>query len=560
MKNFIIWAFLMITLISISTAITVNYDPEGNLVDNSYQTSQTIQYGFNVTGQNDTYTCKLWHNENGSNGLGMWREVQTVSSVSNNSNTEFTSSTSVAEISGLNYCWDIHCNSTGEDIGDWAGNSNATHCNVSANNYSVDVTDPSVTVNYPASDGEWYTTNTDARIGLTVIDNNAAQCDLYTILNITSNSTVRVGTWYSNTSNKDETATYTNNTAFNFTKINATLAWADNNTGAYKWYYSCNDSAGQITTIASNLTFNVDTVAPTTFGFNFSLFQTTNGIGIVNASTSTDYTPTVGWNLTTDLNFSRYEIWFYKYNIGNTTYVAKNITSRTTLSTSMSTLSADTNYAYKIIAYDAAGNSKDGSDAKTRYTTDSTSRVLSNGWNIIMNTGNPMGLSAILNNSGATQTSYFNASNAFETHVTGGSYANTQVPYGEAVFVYISSGTSVMEDWVVNTSASVYGLKFNITNQTNSDWNIPCNKNSSSTGTSSARFHDVDTYQKVSISLNITYMSLFNNSGAVGSQYIPYVNNWTINNLTRISYGDCCWMFKNPAVATSFYELDWGLI
>jgi len=177
-----------------------------------------------------------------------------------------------------------------------------------------------------------------------------------------------------------------------------------------------------------------------------------------------------------------------------------------------------------------------------------------------MNTGNPMGLSAILNNSGATQASYFNSSNAFETHVTGGSYADTQVPYGEAVFIYVSSGTSVMEDWVVNTSADVYTLKFNITNQTSSDWNIPCNKNSSSIGSSSIVFGDVDRWQTSKESLNITYMSLFNNSGVSGSQYIPYVNNWTINNLTRISYGDCCWMFKNQEVTTSFYELDWGLI
>lgn len=550
-KVILIFLFLAMLASVVYSATVVTLDSTGVLANNSYKTSSTIDYNFKVVGNQSVYNCYLYSNENSSYGTGNWRQIETKSSVANNSNTSFTSRNDILEINGLNYRWNVVCNHTDNLGTDWGVDSNYTTYSEGTYRYGVDVTDPTVSINYPAYNGAWYNNRAGARIGLTVIDNNANKCVLFTSLNASSNNTKTL-----NTSIVDELYSYTNNTQFNFTKINITNGYNDNNTGAYLWTYTCNDTAGHSVSLGSNYKFYIDTTAPSTFDFNTSLFKTTNNIFIPNNSYATDYTPQVGWGITTELNFSAYEIRF-ENSTGDA--VSKNITSKTTLSTSIGSLLADTVYRIMIIAYDMAGNTRNITTRGYSYTTDSTSRNLYSGWNIIMNTGNAMNLSNFLDFSDATQVSYFNASHQFETYVDGGSYGSRSIPYGESVFIY-KAANGVMEDLVLNTTSQP--LKYNIINTTSSDWNVACERNT----THSHTFQKLDIWfnglrtsylpQNVT-SFNVTYLDFYNNSASSGAKFIPFVANWSINNGTTLNYGDCAWMFLGQDHPNTFFEIDW---
>jgi len=175
-----------------------------------------------------------------------------------------------------------------------------------------------------------------------------------------------------------------------------------------------------------------------------------------------------------------------------------------------------------------------------------------------MNSGNAMTLTNALTYSGSTIASWFNtSSNSFVSYVSGGTGGSTSVPYGEAIFLYMESA-GTFDDFVVNTSAGTQG-NFNITNQTASDWNIACQRNTSDSFT----FTNLDYYlngNKTDIlSMNVTYFSFYNNSASTGSKYIPYVANWTTSTAsTPLSYGDCVWLFLNDAVHVPGYlEINW---
>lgn len=537
-KN-LIWVFVLLLSFGIvNAATTVNLDPEGNLADSGYSTSSTITYGFNVTGNQSTWNCKLFTSTSGS-----WTEIETDSSVTNSTNTDFNTK-EVNDSVGTSYIWNVFCNGTTDKTGAWATNYT----------FGVDTTSPVVTINFPTSNGAWYSTNTYPRIGLTVLENNPNTCILGTNLNVSSNNTGVYDTSF-------ETYSYSNNTAFNFSGINSSNAWADNNTGAYIWTYSCTDDAGNTVSLGSNYTFYIDTIAPGNFALN-STYSTLNGLTLNNDSTATDYTPRIGWNTSSDTNFSHYEITFFKDSYGDynsTTDVQKNITSSATLYTDMSTLVEDTSYLILVTAFDLAGNNRNMSIINYKYTTDSTSRALYTGWNIIMNTGNQMNLSDILSYSGASQVSYYNTSHSFVTQVSGGSNGGTNVPYGEPAYIYMSS-SDTFDDWIVNTSAG--GTKFNITANLTSDiksnWSIACDRNTTET----INFQKLDYYlngNKTDVLYNyVNWFDLYNNSASVGHKFIPFVNNWTINNATPMVYGDCGWFHIDCTKLTAGYkEIDW---
>ena len=546
MKKLIIYTLLFTMLASLACAATVvNLDPTSVLENATVSSSQTIQHGFNVTGNQSTWTCLLYSTENGSNGAGTYRAITTDSGVANNSNTLFSSRGNVAETVGVTNIWNVFCSGATDTTGAWGTVSNYT--------YGVDVTDPDVTINEP-SNGDWYTSDTGVLINLTVVDNNVNTCVLGSNLNVSTNNSGNYVSTY-------ETYSYTNNTAFAFTLINSSNAWEDNNTGTYLWTYTCTDDAGNEASLGSNYTFFVDTVLPTAFVFNTSLWETTNSIPILNASTCTDYTPTVGWDITTELNFSKYEITFFDTGYGvynSSTDIRKDVTTIASTSTAIDSLAADTTYVILITAYDLAGNQRNMTVIPYAYTSDSTSRNLYDGWNIIMNTGNAMNLSTFLTDSSATYVSYFNSSHAFETHISGGSYGGRNIPYGDSVFLYMDGTTGQMEDLVVNTSAG--GTKYNITNATASDWNVACNRNATGTAT----FQELDlycnggTYLAVA-SLNVTYLDYFNASASTGNKFIPYIANWSEeNNETALSYGDCA--FMEVGIPEAFIEIDWSVI
>ncbi len=543
---FLVFAF------SVIAATVVNLDPEAILANATISSSASITHNFNVTGNQSIWACYLYSDEDGSSGAGNWTQKQVDSGVTNNTNTNFSIRQNVADSAGPVYDWDIKCNATTNRLGDWGASSNDT-VSSGERQYGVDTTNPNISSLSPSS-GAWQT-NAAAIITIVVIDNNANNCTLTTTINKTGNTT------YASMTVQTPEA-YTNNTQLNFSGFDTgETNLSDNGTGAYRFNVSCDDDAGNIAT-ASTRTFYVDTTAPSGgIDFDTSLWRTDNR-ALYNGTTATDYTPQVGWNETTELNFSRYEIDFCIIGGGcNQT----NITTKATLSTNVSTLLADTSYQINITAFDLAGNSLAiTTQSGYKYSTDSTNRALLAGWNIIGNVGNAFTLSEILNWTGATTTSIWNSTHQFKSHVTGGSFGTTSVTAGNTVLIFLSSSTT-LSDLIWNTSA-INVASHNITNQSASDWNLVMNRNS----TDSKTFQDIDSYVNcvnltagcaagLNTDANVTFFSAYNNSASSGSKYIPYVGNWSINNGTTLGFGNTVWLFLGDD-ATSTLTLDWTII
>ena len=553
---------LMICFVGIVSAATVvTLNSLGNLTNASYSTSGIVYPNYIVIGANSTYNCQLYTNENSSGGTGTWRSIETMSNVANYTNTSFTSRSGILEKVGIVYYWDVLCNSSTDPIGDWGGNSNTTNENLSGGTlqYGVDTTSPSITINGP-SDASW---DTDGNVYFnnTIVDNNAAQCKLFTLLNASTNTT---GNW----ANK-ETKTYANNTWFNFTFGQTTNKWTENNTGVYKFYITCNDSAAQSTT-TNNYTFYIDTIAPDAFNFNLSLWKTDNRV-ILNNSKTTDYTPQIGWNKTTELNFSYYSLQFFN---GSNYWFSANITNIATTLINMTTLIGDYVYtAVTMLAYDVAGNSR-RIDVNMTYSTASLNRELKSGWNIISNVGNNFTLLDMFNWSGATTVSYFNSTHGFESYVDGGSYGGRTVNAGDPVLLYFSANTN-FSDSIYNVSRvdDNGGGAVNISNQSSSDWNLIVNRNSTTTFT----LQQIDSYINCGKNISsdtpcgssannltvVDYMSFYNNTAPVGSKYIPFVANWSINNATPIQFGQALWVhWTDPLPQTGIVSriVNWTLM
>ncbi len=574
----LIFVFMAISAIG---SITVTLDPIGALVNNSFQSSSSVTPNFKAVGNATTWSCKFYTNENGSNGVGAWTDTQTDNNVANNTNISFISRSDIADVSGIRYCWDIFCNSTGNPSGDWggsSGNSTVSSCGnatASAMNYSIDTTNPSITLNFPTSgDGTWFTTNTSPRIGITPIDDNIDSCTLKSALNITTNNSGNYQQSFQKISNSG-VFNVTNNTQVNFTYLNSSRAWLEKSNDDYKYEYTCNDSAGNVASLGSNFTFYVDVTLPTTFNFNTSLWKTDNRI-LFNTTTATDFTPQIGWNATEESNFSRYEVIYFRdaygaFSASNDTRV--NITTRTTLSANISTLGADRTYRILVTAYDLAGNARNMTKIGYKYSTDSTNRVLQAGWNLIGNLGNPLNLSDIRIWTGATTVSIWNATHEFLSHVDGGSYGGTTVEPGNATLIFLSSAIT-FSDMIWNTSLMVT-TAHTMTNQSASGWNLAVMRNS----TVNYTFGAIDKYvncpgngtgtffetrgegcnaQENNVS-HIPFLSAYNNSASSGSKYIPFVANWSISNETTLEFGNTVWMFLD-GTKTREVIIDWGAI
>ena len=552
MKKLIITLLMFLCMVGVGLAAnTVNLDPEGILANASYQDSQTITYGFNVTGNASTWSCTLYSNENGTSGAGTWRAIETDSGVSNNTNTNFTTRLNVAEVSGLDYVWDVFCNATEDSTGVWGGGSNTSAAGSTSYNYSVDVTAPTITAT-PA-DAQW---DTDGYIiiGATVVDDNADSCILYTTINATDNATQTYGAYPTGSQS------FTNNTQFNFTGYTGTDTKVnDNGTGAYIYYVVCNDSAGNSGNTGSNRTIYVDTTAPSAFDFNTSLWTTDGGYAWSNNSYTSDWTPTIGWNATTENNFSRYRLRFYEDNITSSTYVEKNITSRTTLSTAMSTLSGDTTYYLQVTAFDLAGNSVNATTTSYVYNSLTIPHTMYSGWNIFENIGNPKNLSLHLSETGGTTACFYNTTKEFECCTSAGEAScGTDVTSGDAVFIYMSAA-GTYNDAVLNSTAldATTSDLTQVSGQSN--WSIACNQDHADTN--GFNFTELDYTLNGNgtdvLYNNITLMSLFNMSGQ-SEPYVPYVNNWTgYNGNVATDFGECVWMFNDNNGTTT---LNWSAI
>ena len=564
MKKIIIPILVLMALIGIVSAATVvNLDPQSTLQNASFvytnysdttTATNSVSYNINVTGNKSTYDCDLWTTENGTSGADNWRNSVTNFQVNNNTNTNFVVATSVADAAGATaYTWNVFCNAVGDTEGAWGTSGNYT--------FGVDATGPSIVITNPSANNVWYTLGSDVRIGLTVTDTNAAQCLLGTNLDVatTSNSTT---TYNSALGIK----TYTTATQFNFSAINATNNWDDNNGGDYLYTYICNDSAGNIVSLGSNYTFYVDSTAPGAFDFNISLWATDNR-ALSNATYATDYTPTIGWGLTTELNFSHYEITYFKdaYGVYNSsTDVRDTVTTITTLSDSISTLEADADYLILVTAYDLAGNANNITTLDYKYSTDSTNRALSAGWNIVGNVGNAFNLSDLRTWTGATTVSIWNATHEFQSHVSGGSNGAASVTAGNPVFIYVATDT-ILSDLIWNTTVvdaeAVSVLNYS-SSGSNDAWNIVMMRDD----TDDKNMQELDSYvncltvgagcaAQVNNASNIDVLSFYNNSGVSSLKYVSMAANWSINNATPLTFGDSVWLYANENLT-----INWSAI
>ena len=199
-----------------------------------------------------------------------------------------------------------------------------------ATSFGVDSNPPSITLNQPP-DGS-YLGNADSNLTnmtfIPVDSSNPGNCSLYTNIS---------GTW-----------------AINFSVdpfVSGELYGINLTTepdGYYIWNVRCNDSVNSVwAETASNKSFTIDSVSPTII----------NITSPVNNTGSSDSTPEIVWNQTSDINFYKYEVSVATdFELTNVIQII-DITSITANVTNLSNLGNDKPYYIQVKAYDLAGYS-----------------------------------------------------------------------------------------------------------------------------------------------------------------------------------------------------------
>ena len=169
--------------------------------------------------------------------------------------------------------------------------------------------------------------------------------------------------------------------------------------GNYIWNVNCSDSLGNGAFAESpNRTFTIDTVLPAPIRF----------LSPTNNSYSSDSTPFIQWNKTTDVNFANYVLSFSPYvNMSDPTKT-ETITSIDGNATTLSNIETDGTYYLQVQAFDSAGSSANSTvlyfnlDTETpsassdypitnSFTADSTQ-----GFNVTMNASFPSNCTLLL--------------------------------------------------------------------------------------------------------------------------------------------------------------------
>ncbi|MBW2965766.1 fibronectin type III domain-containing protein [Candidatus Woesearchaeota archaeon] len=199
-----------------TSAITVN--SLNNYDDDTWTTSRTVIFGFNVT-DNNLDTCVLYHNASG------WAANVTNSSVTSNEDTNFTS---ITFSSDGTYLWNVLCN-------DSAGNT------------------------------DWFTSNYTLKVdsGAPVISSitnssiTSSGATITWITNEAANSSVAYGTNSSNLNSSSGDATTTTSHSISLTSLSASTAYYYNVT-------SCDASGNCNTSGPNNFTTSAATTTTTT--------------------------------------------------------------------------------------------------------------------------------------------------------------------------------------------------------------------------------------------------------------------------------------------------------
>lgn len=311
MKTIVMMVLCLMLLVGISYAMTVTLNAPSS--GSWWTTSNSVDHNWTVV-INDSESidwCVLYSNRTGTNAL-----VANFSTGFTNA-TPFISGIGWSDTNSTSKYWNVSCyNSTNLiDSGTFL--------------LGVDATIPSIILDSP--DDSSYQSSTTVTLKYTPTDSsNLDACVLYHNIS---------GTWNNNKTN----ITVTNN-------IQDITVYATQSEGHYKWNVICNDSASNSAWAEdTNRTLTIDSTVPVDIKFITS-----------NNTVSTDATPLIKWNQTTEINFEKYVVSVSRNLSSFDTHIFQTqiITTITSNATTLTGLGVDDIYYIKITAQDLAGNQK----------------------------------------------------------------------------------------------------------------------------------------------------------------------------------------------------------
>ena len=243
---------------------------------------------------------------------------------------------------------------------------NITYANLSTDSYNQsfvvnDTTIPAVTINLQNNSN---LTAAEDYFNVTVIDVSKNLTGVFAALkNITgyyslSGSVITEGSDYMN---------WTNVPSFNATRYSNNISSNNFADGPYFLYVNATDNATNNGT-APRINITIDNTAPTAI----------NLVQPLNATISTNRTPTLQWEPTADITFINYTVQIDDNSdfssITNTTGTYLNLNTTNKTGVTGITLGADTTYYWRVTAWDAVDQS--AVTKKFVYTTDNTAPVL----------------------------------------------------------------------------------------------------------------------------------------------------------------------------------------
>lgn len=350
--------------------------------------------------------------------------------------------------------------------------------NSSVRSYIVDTVAPLLNLSSPSNNS--FLSDNTPDFNLTMVDVNPAACTL--LLSAPNGSTL-----FNNLSINTglNTSVLTNGTT-----INITAAIVSD--GNYQYTIECNDTVNhRVNASGAPRFFTIDTVSPTAPSIISSFHQTN----------STNKIPELKWNLSTESNFSKYQVQA-KYELNGSVAFEVNVTSKTKLFAQLN-LTANFSYVFNVTTYDLAGNtnSSGNTSIETRYFVDPVCGILNAGWNLcgaVWTT--PKNLSVIGAETSATFVAIWNMSNhAFATcnYAVSASGVNCNLTTGIATYHGFLSTPSGITNKSTNVSgagelprgnysyriSAIYGTSFGVISESLASpiMNITVNENSNAT-------------------------------------------------------------------------------
>lgn len=514
----------------------------------SYDADGSVVFVFNVTGNTSLpygYSCTLYTNNSGS-----WASSgNTNSNVTNNTRGNMTQ----GGLSDGHLGWNVGCTSPGNSTVVFPTNRILSDVGSAVNNtVIVDSVAPRINLNSPTN-RSWHRSGINVLFNITPSDENPGYCWLGTNLNESSNTSGSGSLFFNQTANW---TSFVSNTSIPFLFGNRTLvSWLDNNTGAYLYNFGCNDTVGNVRRMSTiNMTFFVDSVAPTQPNITYPL----------NNSFTTDLTTLIQFLNATETNFSLYQVLVDN----NTDFSSPEFEINITTAGSNATLVASGNLSYnrrwyvRVNTFDIANNSAT-SNGPYSYSTDSTCGVMvADSWNIcaMINNQTTINASTLCTQTSCTYISMYNASHQFQTH-TVGSATNDEMlfisPNGwgrinssAVAFIYVTSTNRTWENrsWGEDFGASTPANFMNLTNAS-TGWNIVPILNRTANFTLGSLDRSINGNGTSFLLGNYSrFMSFYTNEAGVGSRFVPFVANRSINNFTVIDYGSAVWIHLNRSI------------